>query len=84
MEFFFRKTSALSPELSPSGKQSQLRVKTQSGMIPLRGPSALARFSPARRGDCLRCGRVFPSHVPSSGSRRHTEGFGGLWSSGPF
>lgn len=56
--------------------QSELRVMTQSRMIPLKNQSALPG-SAARRGHCLRCGGGSPSHIPSTVSRRHTDGSGG-------
>lgn len=43
-------------------------------MTPLKDRSAVSRLSPARRGHCLRCGGGFPSHIPSRGFRRHTDG----------
>ena len=48
-----------------------------------RSPTCCRPALPARRGRCLRCADGLPSHIPSSGSRRHADGSGGLGSGGP-
>lgn len=49
----------------------------QSGVIPLKDQSAVARLSPAWRGRCLRFDEGFPSHITRSGSRRPTDASAG-------